>query len=312
MASATWAAVAAPQGDLPAALAGGDRPDQILAAVHDLETFVAAFGAWLRDRQLQLLEAGPVTQAGDPAAATPPSELWTRGLHQDLLKEHPALALVNARLPAIEGEAERLRALTSEQGRVPLPDYRRFLDQALEMQGTLLHLLGDAWNRLANIDPLTGLGNRAAMLRKLSIECERNSRNRQACCVAILDLDHFKTVNDRFGHHAGDTVLRSIASLLAASVRPYDEVFRYGGDEFVLCLPNADLRTAWAVVERLRLRAASWSVPIKHADALKVTLSIGVAPLSPAPGVTASLELADAALYAAKARGRNALVVRSS
>ncbi|MDS4011079.1 MAG: GGDEF domain-containing protein, partial [Defluviicoccus sp.] len=110
----------------------------------------------------------------------------------------------------------------------------------------------------------------------------------------------------------GDTVLRSVASLLAASVRPYDAVFRYGGEEFLLCLPNADLRTAWAIAERLRLKVAGWSIPIAKGAELRTSVSTGIAPLSSAQSVEATLERADAALYAAKSRGRNCVVVRNA
>jgi diguanylate cyclase (GGDEF)-like protein len=143
------------------------------------------------------------------------------------------------------------------------------------------------------------------------MECERHERGRQPCCVAVIDLDGFKPVNDTHGHTAGDVVLRSIAALLAAGVRPYDEVFRYGGDEFVLCLPSTDPRAAWAVVERLRLRIANWSIPLKSGSSLRMTVSIGVAPLTTDRGVEATLDLADKALYRAKRNGRNGICVLS-
>jgi len=149
------------------------------------------------------------------------------------------------------------------------------------------------------------------MARKLAVERERQARNRQPCCVALIDLDFFKEINDTHGHKAGDTVLRSLASLLAVSIRPYDEVFRYGGDEFVVCLPNADTRAAWAIVERLRLRVARWSIPLRGDDRVRMTVSVGVAPLDHDRDVEAALEAADAALYAAKRNGRNCVHVRS-
>ena len=149
------------------------------------------------------------------------------------------------------------------------------------------------------------------MLNKLSVECDRHARHKMPCCVAMVDLDHFKQVNDTFGHPVGDTVLRSVASLLAAGVRPYDQVFRYGGEEFLMCLPNTDTRSAWAIVERLRLRLANWSIPIKDGKSLNVTASIGVAPLTSEDGVEAALERGDAALYAAKRNGRNCVHVWS-
>ncbi len=126
----------------------------------------------------------------------------------------------------------------------------------------------------------------------------------------MIDVDRFKTINDTCGHLAGDSLLRSVASVLAASVRPYDMVFRYGGDEFVLCLPNTDLRLAWAVVERLRLKIAGWEVPLADGRHISTTVSIGVAPLSSDRSVEDTLDVADQALYAAKRLGRNRLCLR--
>jgi diguanylate cyclase (GGDEF)-like protein len=236
--------------------------------------------------------------------------VWQSGAHLTVCRDNPLLRRTSIDIDAMIEEGRLLFAAKHRAGTVTAADYERFMASALRVGEDLRQFLGDTWNRLANIDPLTGLGNRAAMLRKLGVESERHVRNEEPCCVAILDLDHFKQINDTYGHSAGDVVLRSIASLLATSVRPYDEVFRYGGEEFVLCLPNADVRTAWAIVERLRLKVAGWAIPIRNGQQIYTTLSIGVAPLAGRGGVEAAIELADAALYAAKGNGRNCVFVR--
>jgi diguanylate cyclase len=308
MASERWHQVAAPGDDLPAALAGSIRPELILKAVTELEAGIALLGEWLKEVNLGLI----MRIQKDGATTAPsvrPSAIWTGPAVETVLKDNPTLSAANRKLAAIELEAKRLSDVVEASGRAPIAELRHFLDTVLDVEQGLHQLLSEAWNRLANIDPLTGLGNRPAMLRRLSIECDRHARSHQPCCVAILDLDRFKAINDTYGHAAGDVVLRSIAGLLATSIRPYDEVFRYGGDEFVLCLPNADLRTAWAVAERLRLRAAQWPVPTRGGETVSVTLSIGVAPLSASAGVEGSLDLADRALYHAKQSGRNTLAV---
>ncbi len=310
-ASESWSLIAAPEDDLPAALAGHVRPERILHAVNDLERCVAAVGEWVKDVQIHLVLLAQDDGAGGRLPAFQLASIWNAKTFEDLLHDSPTLEAVNRKLAAIEREAMRLATLTRASGRIPIADLRRFLESALDVERSMRQLLSDTWNRLANIDPLTGLGNRAAMLRKLAIESDRHARNQQPCCVAIIDLDYFKEVNDTYGHAVGDVVLRSVASLLAASIRPYDEVFRYGGDEFVLCLPNADLRTAWAIVDRLRLRVSQWTVPARNGEMLRATMSIGVAPLSASVGVEGSLELADRALYAAKQSGRNTLAVCS-
>jgi diguanylate cyclase (GGDEF)-like protein len=125
----------------------------------------------------------------------------------------------------------------------------------------------------------------------------------------MLDLDFFKEINDSWGHSAGDTVLKTVASMLTASVRTYDTVFRLGGDEFLLCLPSTDLRAAWAIIERLRLKVSVRPIDLKDSDTIKATLSIGIASLERELNVEAALERADAALYKAKRSGRNRVYV---
>ncbi|MFO1127057.1 MAG: GGDEF domain-containing protein [Rhodospirillales bacterium] len=307
----SWRPIAAPANDLPAALAGTSPPDLIVEATQDLCLVMADFDRWVYDRCLALL-AKRASERATPEELPPivsafASSHWSEGAHRHVHRADPLIRDLD-RLFATLPEA--LTALAATDADLDRDIQRRhFFDTVLQINDGLRRLFAATWNRLANIDPLTGLGNRPAMLRRLAMECERHERSRQPCGVAVIDLDGFKPVNDTYGHTAGDVVLRSIAALLAAGVRPYDEVFRYGGDEFVLCLPNTDPRAAWAVVERLRLRIANWSIPLKSGPSLRITVSIGVAPLTADRGVEATLDLADNALYRAKRNGRNGICV---
>ena len=310
MTSASWETVAAPADDLPAALAGTERPSDILRALQELDQVMAAQAEWLKDWHLHVLAGLDPAPRRAPGVPAPAFALWRRGPAESVLRHDPTVGDLRDRLKRMRRLADRVAAAVDRTRTLPPADYGRFMTSVLEFGASLRRLQNDTWNRLANIDPLTGLGNRQAMLRKLRVECERQARNLQPCCVALLDLDFFKDVNDTFGHAAGDTVLRSIASLLAASIRPYDQVFRYGGEEFVLCLPNADPRTAWAIVERLRTKIGGWTVPIKDDQRVRLTVSAGVTSLDAEIGVDKALEIADAALYAAKRNGRNRVYVR--
>ena len=310
MTSADWEAVAAPADDLPAALAGTERPGHILRALHDLEQIMAAEAEWLKNWHVHLFAClDPEDHPKDP----PPSPDFAPCCQESPesgLDENPAVRDICDKLQTLRRQADRIVKAVRRTKVIPPTEYSRFMNTVLDFSTAVRQLQNDTWNRLANIDPLTGLGNRQAMLRKLRVECERQARNRQPGCVALLDFDFFKDVNDTYGHAAGDTVLRSVASLLAASIRPYDQVFRYGGEEFVVCLPNADARTAWAIVERLRLKVAGWSVPVKNDQHVRLTVSAGVAPLDVEQGVDSALDTADTALYAAKRNGRNCVYVR--
>jgi diguanylate cyclase (GGDEF)-like protein len=134
-------------------------------------------------------------------------------------------------------------------------------------------------------------------------------RNLHATCVAMIDLDHFKDVNDNFGHAAGDDVLSQSARYLMSQMRPYDAFFRYGGEEFLFCAPDTDIRQGWAMVERLRVGLAERAIDGQIRPPIRVTASFGLAPLDPDIPVEQSIERADNALYAAKAAGRNRTIV---
>lgn len=158
-------------------------------------------------------------------------------------------------------------------------------------------------------DPLTGIANRRFFERRLQEETERSARTRRPLACLLADIDHFKSINDRFGHQAGDFVLQNVADALAALLRASDVLARYGGEEFVLLLPDTDEDHAAAIAERLRERVAGLEFSFEGRRAA-VTLSLGVACLAgpPRDDTESSLWLvqrADAALYRAKAAGRN-------
>jgi len=158
-------------------------------------------------------------------------------------------------------------------------------------------------------DPLTGLYNRRYLEEILEREIRRALRAEQALGVLMVDLDHFKKFNDTYGHDAGDTVLREAGTFLAKSIRAEDIVCRFGGEEFVVILPTANLNASLARAERIRSRMCELTVLHQGQSLGMVTMSVGVAAL-PEHGTSAKelLEAADAALYRAKRDGRNRVV----
>ena len=153
----------------------------------------------------------------------------------------------------------------------------------------------------ATHDGLTGLSNSSAILEALNREHARQQREGRSFGIILLDIDHFKAINDTHGHLAGDTVLREVAAAIKDSVRPYDSVGRYGGEEFLVIVPVADLTTTLAVAERIRNAIES-----RTRTAIPVTASFGVAASGfPTLVPGALLRIADEALYRAKAKGRN-------
>ncbi len=167
--------------------------------------------------------------------------------------------------------------------------------------------LKEAYKRieeLAELDELTGSFNRGCIMRMLDDEIARAHRSKVPCSISLIDLDWFKRINDTYGHPTGDEVLRTFAITVFANIRNIDRFGRYGGEEFLLVLPDTPEDGAARILDRLRAIVADldWSA---FSPGMRVTISAGVATLRPVETADTFLARADNALYAAKARGRN-------
>lgn len=177
--------------------------------------------------------------------------------------------------------------------------------QARKLEETLAQV-----QSLATTDMLTGLLNRRQMEEVLEAEMALAQRQGHALCVAMIDLDHFKRINDVHGHRMGDEVLRRFAQLLQREMRQVDRCGRWGGEEFVLLMPHAALLQARLGLERIRKRLSD--LPMHDDDTLRVTLSAGVVQWQSGEGLDPWLERADQAMYEAKHSGRNRVVAAPS
>ena len=165
----------------------------------------------------------------------------------------------------------------------------------------------DALVDLSSRDALTGLANRRTFNVALTREIDRVARSGEPALLLMLDIDHFKRVNDQWGHRAGDEVIRAVAAALMDSVRPMDLVARVGGEEFGIVLPNCGSAFGETVAERVRRRVAGTPVMVAPGQQLQVTVSIGgaYAPQWVRSSAGLWVERADQQLYRAKAQGRN-------
>jgi two-component system cell cycle response regulator len=162
---------------------------------------------------------------------------------------------------------------------------------------------------MAVTDVLTGLHNRRYMEMHLAALVDQSTARGKPLSVLVLDIDHFKSINDSYGHDAGDDVLREFGARIRKSIRGIDLACRIGGEEFVIVMPETDLAVAGMVAERLRRRIAAEAFAISGATPIPVTISIGLAALAvPTDTPTAILRRADQALYRAKRDGRNRVV----
>jgi two-component system cell cycle response regulator len=164
---------------------------------------------------------------------------------------------------------------------------------------------------LALVDPLTGAFNRRYLDARLPKAIQRTHKDSKPLSILMLDIDHFKQVNDKYGHDAGDTVLKEVVNLVTNNLRPFDLVTRMGGEEFVIIMPEADISVAFSVGERLRQRVAELPVKVEGQPApITVTISIGCAEVRHDGHETevTVLKRADEALFEAKRAGRNRVI----
>ena len=159
--------------------------------------------------------------------------------------------------------------------------------------------------RLANIDSLTGLLNRGAILRKLSEQMKHAKRYRDELSLSLLDIDHFKKVNDQYGHLTGDDVLEQVAILMWQNIRDADIIGRYGGEEFIIILPRTDLSSALNVAERVRKMIEASKMKDPEGNMFGITVSQGISIYKLGEDEHSLISRADNALYKAKGNGRN-------
>jgi diguanylate cyclase (GGDEF)-like protein len=186
---------------------------------------------------------------------------------------------------------------------------RRVQQRTEELDGALCSL-SDAHQRLkdlSRIDSLTGIKNRASFNEQIRLEWQRGMRDKRALALLVIDIDHFKRINDTFGHLSGDVCLKEVAHVLAHQLhRASDDAFRFGGEEFVVLLPGTDLDGARHIGEQLRAAVEALCVAL-HGARIPLSISVGVAAMLPLPGtpLEALFGSADKALYQAKDAGRN-------
>ena len=168
-------------------------------------------------------------------------------------------------------------------------------------------------------DVLTGWYNRRYLTVRLNEELARAQRDRASLVCLMLDIDHFKQVNDNWGHSAGDAVLREIAQRIEAQVRASDVAARYGGEEFVVLLPNTDVEAATLLADRIREAISESPIDLENGEAVSITVSIGIATVGPGEDESdlktvgdSLLARADVALYAAKSAGRDRVIVEAA
>ena len=186
--------------------------------------------------------------------------------------------------------------------------HRDMLEQEVRERTKDLELANQKLDLISKTDELTGLPNRRDMNETIANEVGRVQRTHKPFCFIFIDIDHFKNINDTYGHACGDLILKSVAQTVRTLLRKYDVFARYGGEEFLTLLPETDLEGAAVVAERFRKKIEQMTV--RYADfTIKVTITLGVSRYDERLGADRSIQMADKALYRGKESGRNQVIV---
>lgn len=235
---------------------------------------------------------------------------WYHSAAPSELREQPAFEAIGIEHQRLHAVAARLLDAAARGAPISRAEYDELAEVSTRLRLELDSLRHEIQAALSKIDMLTGAYEREALLPELREWHEMVRRGVQQCCIAFMDLDHFKEVNDTYGHIVGDEVLTGAARCVAEHLRPYDKLFRYGGDEFLILLPAVKLAAGRRVIERIRFKLAAMPLTVGTAGAtMHVSGSFGLATLDPEVTVEESIDRGDTALLLAKSSGRNRVVV---
>ncbi len=227
------------------------------------------------------------------------------------IRKNPSFIAIGREHSLLHKLTAQLLVTTNNGGTISPYDYDNFANILDRMRLETAVLQREMGELIYNRDALTGAINRISLLPVLREQQALVNRNVQACSIVMLDLDHFKTINDQYGHPAGDCVLAKISHFIIENIRPYDKFFRIGGEEFLICFLNADTKLTFEMVERLRKGISELKINVNKNQVVKITASFGIASIESDISVEQSIEYADKALYKAKNEGRNNIQVWS-
>ncbi len=232
---------------------------------------------------------------------------WYYGKTPEKLRHHPGFIAMGEEHQRLHHLAKLLLQAADSDEPITGLDYDNFANALERLRLEIYALERELEDSLFNRDSLTGAITRYGILPTLREQQELVKRHAQFCCIAMMDLDNFKAVNDLHGHPAGDQVLAASVHYLIKHLRPYDKVFRYGGEEFLLCLPYTELNPAYDRVRELNEGLAALEIDIGEKEPIHIFASFGLTLLDPDIPVGTSIDRADKALYAAKSAGRNSV-----
>ncbi len=237
---------------------------------------------------------------------------WCNSSEARFLKDNRDFVSLTNEHEKMHNSARNLLQLIMDGQSISVNEWVRFDNDLDKMRFAFEALRHEYTDIVQNRDPLTEAQTRAKMLPELREQNALIQRDRQDCAIAMFDLDHFKRINDEYGHTVGDTVLVSTVECIKALLREYDQIYRYGGEEFLICMPSTTLDEARKVAERICTAIDKFHFQSDDSEEyLHVTVSIGVTILTKLRSVEESIDCADQAMYEAKMSGRNRVITKA-
>lgn len=271
-----------------------------------VDDHIAWLATWHRLAFFELTQRGKQAEKFAP----PPSFAdWYKNALKSLPQDQPSIDRLAVQHDQLHTLAKLVLMKSPDGKAVDRKDYESVIAKYEEFMQGLRRLERAFAVAASGLDLLTGLRSRVGLKEDIAREHSRFQRTGKPFCVAIMDIDHFKAINDTHGHDAGDHVLAAVADHVSRSLRPFDDAYRMGGEEFLLCLKEADLAEGLKVLERLRESLEKLPITLTNGVSANITASFGLTVAMPDVTVEEMLHRADQALYRAKNQGRNAIVV---
>lgn len=283
------------------------KANELIELINGLDKAKEHHYQWLWDIHRATLCATPLKKASAMNPLQCGFGLWYTSV-SDIFRDDALFNELGNQHRLMHTAAQKIISKARNIQPLPAVDYDAFLKDRNSFQGKLEMFARRLWDDACLIDSLTGLRNRNGMMLELRLEQQRALRENTPCVVAMMDIDYFKEINDKHGHNIGDCVLRELGDYITTRMRLYDRIYRYGGEEILLCLPDSSIDEAEIIIERFRSEVSSHILKVNGRE-VDLTVSFGLAAMSEEQSVTETIDCADQALYSAKEAGRNCVRV---